>query len=308
MNGTLHADRRSLARELSRIADASVARSIAQLRAAHGPAARRIGVTGPPGAGKSTLIGHLAQLRCAMHAPLAILAIDPTSPENRGSLLGDRIRMDARLADTDVYIRSLPSGRATGGLSDNVADVLAALDAHGFAEVWLETVGVGQAEYSARTLVDTLVLVLNPGSGDQIQAMKAGILETADIVVVNKADQPGAQRVAVELRSVLQRRAGRRGGPSGADLTACRGPAVLLTAANDAASLAALSAELDERLAQPIAAAEVARRQRAREVFHAQALLHRRIDELVAQAADDAMPDGVAGLYEWLAQKLVETA
>jgi LAO/AO transport system kinase len=307
MNGMPQADRRALARELSRMAGASVAQSLAALRTPAARAARRIGVTGPPGAGKSTLIGRLARLRGAAHGPLSVIAIDPTSPRSRGSLMGDRIRMDALLADTDVHVRSLPTGRSTGGLSDNLADVLAVLDAHSFAEVWIETAGVGQTEYGARALVDVLMLVLDPGAGDQIQAMKAGILEEVDIVVVNKADQSGAPRMAGDLRAVLQRAGnGRRGFE----------PPVLLASVNDEASIVALSAVLDERIACIAQAArgqsdEWRRSERAR--FHAQALLHRRIDELAEQAScrvtesGDAGGRDVSGWYAWLVRELARS-
>lgn len=299
MNEALRTGRRSLARELSRIADASVAQSLMHLRDATLVPAQRIGVTGPPGAGKSTLIGRLARLRSSTHKPLAVIAIDPTSPKTCGSLLGDRIRMDAQLAGTDVYVRSLPSGRSVDGLSDNLADVLAAVEAHAFAEVIVETVGVGQAEYGVRTLVDTLVLVLGPNSGDQVQAMKAGILEMADIVVINKADQPGAERMALDIRTVLHRRGARDNQ---------RQPTVLLTGASDDQSIAALSDAIDQHAASLAPVADNALNHRKRAVFHAQALLHRRVAEIVSEADGESLPNGVPALYRWLTARLSETS
>ncbi len=263
--------RRALARDLSRIARASVPESLQYLRAHASASARRIGFTGPPGAGKSTLIGRLAKVRAARGEPLAIIAIDPSSPKTSGVLLGDRVRMDALLADTDVYIRSLPSGWSADGLSDNLADVLAAVEADGFAEILLETVGAGQVENGARALVDTLVLTMGPQSGDQVQAMKAGVLETADIVVINKADLPGAERMAQDIGSVLERNRanGRRVAP------------VLLAAANDTESIGRLSLAIDEHAQWRSAHVSAEATAQARALFHARSLLNRRVAELI---------------------------
>ena len=188
MNEVSRNPRRALSRALSRIANADVSETLAQQNASTPATLSRIGITGAPGAGKSTLIARLAHLRKGVDRKIAVLAIDPTSPVSQGSILGDRIRMDSIADDPDIFIRSIPSRRAHDGLTDNTADLLNAMEGHGFDEVILESVGVGQAEYTIRTLVDTVVLVLLPESGDAIQAMKAGILEMADIYVVNKAD------------------------------------------------------------------------------------------------------------------------
>lgn len=288
--------RRRLARDLSRLADAAVSESLRMLRDEAGQPGRRIGFTGPPGAGKSTLIGRLAKARAASGEALAIVAIDPSSPKSSGALLGDRVRMDALLAGTDVYIRSLPSGRSADGLSDNLADVLAAIEAEGFAEILIETVGVGQIEAGARALVDTLVLAMGPQSGDQIQAMKAGVLETADIVVVNKADLPGAERMAQDLRNVLerQREKGRRV------------PPVLLTQASDSASIDALSLAIDEheqwRLAHVDAALAAGERRR----WHARSLLNRRVAELIDTLPAGLREAGVAQIYRHVMRAMSE--
>lgn len=198
------AGRRELGRRLSRLTDASVADVLAvrgdePLVNLDGP--RRIGFTGAPGAGKSTLIGALARRRVSRGVNLAVLCIDPTSPVSGGSILGDRIRIDAEL---DLYVRSVPSRQAYDGLTDNLPDLLAALGATGdFDEIWVETVGVGQAAYGIRRCVDTVVVLVLPGSGDTVQAMKAGILEVGDIHVVTKGDRPDAGRTAAELASVV---------------------------------------------------------------------------------------------------------
>lgn len=197
-------NRRSLARELSRCANASVAEVLAAWRPCEWTGTtRRIGITGAPGSGKSSVISHLAGYRAGDAQRLGILAIDPSSPQSGGAILGDRVRMDAVIDNDDIYIRSLASRRANDGLTDNVGGLLEVMERHGFDEVILETVGVGQAEYAVRTQVDTLLLVLTPDSGDAIQAMKCGIMELADLYVINKSDLPGASKIATETRAIL---------------------------------------------------------------------------------------------------------
>jgi LAO/AO transport system kinase len=173
--------------------------------------ARRIGVTGPPGAGKSTLVNELARATRAQGRTVGILAVDPSSPFTGGALLGDRIRMEERTADSGVYIRSMASRKSHGGLSRAAVDACDAIDAFGIDDVVLETVGVGQAEYDVVSAADTVLVVLCPGAGDGIQAMKAGILEVADVLVVNKAELPGADRLVVDLSEAAHIRTAGRG-------------------------------------------------------------------------------------------------
>ena len=159
----------------------------------------RTGVTGPPGAGKSTLVNELARLHRVADRTVGILAVDPSSPFSGGALLGDRIRMMERTLDPGVFIRSMASRGSRGGLASASVDACDAMDAFGFDEILVETVGVGQAEYDVVSAADTIVVVLCPGAGDAIQAMKAGLLEVADVLVVNKAEVPGAERLASDL-------------------------------------------------------------------------------------------------------------
>lgn len=166
---------------------------------------QRVGLTGAPGVGKSSLISRLAPLRAAPHGSLAVLAIDPSSPNSRGALLGDRIRMDAIGSDPRIFVRSVSSGRSVDGLCNNIEGMLRLLEAQGFAEILIETVGVGQSQYALRDVVDTVVAVLSPSSGDVIQAMKAGLMEVADIYVVNKAEMAESRRTAEEVGSVVHR-------------------------------------------------------------------------------------------------------
>ncbi len=166
-------------------------------------AARIVGFTGPPGVGKSTLIGALTgELRKEDRA-VAVLSIDPSSPFTRGALLGDRIRLTEHFLDPGVFIRSMASRGALGGLSEAALQVALVMDAAGKDDVLIETVGVGQAEIDIVDHADTIVLALMPGSGDSIQALKAGVMEIPDVIVVNKADHPMTDTMVREVRGVL---------------------------------------------------------------------------------------------------------
>lgn len=169
----------------------------------HSGKAWTIGVTGAPGAGKSTVVTVLATHFRKQGKRVAILAVDPTSPFTGGSILGDRIRMQAHDADAGVYIRSMATRGSLGGLAPGAADLIVALDAARFDVVLIETVGVGQAEVDVVRLASTVALLLTPSTGDDVQAMKAGIMEIADVFVINKADLPGTDRLETELRAML---------------------------------------------------------------------------------------------------------
>jgi len=197
-------DRGALARIISLVEDGSEeSRRILDVIYPRAGKAHRVGITGPPGAGKSTLVDGLTRLYRKQGKTVGIIAVDPTSPFTGGALLGDRIRMSDFSSDQGVFIRSMASRGSLGGLSKTAQEVADVLDAFGKEVVILETVGVGQSELDIVQAADTTVVVLVPESGDSIQAMKAGLMEIADILVLNKADREGADRALLELKAVL---------------------------------------------------------------------------------------------------------
>ncbi|HEX7002801.1 MAG TPA: methylmalonyl Co-A mutase-associated GTPase MeaB [Trueperaceae bacterium] len=195
---------RALARAITLIesGDETGQRLLARLRP-EGGRARVIGVTGAPGSGKSTLTDAMVGWARARDERVAVVAVDPSSPFSGGAILGDRIRMTRWHSDPGVFIRSMATRGHLGGLAAATLQVVAFLDAVGFGTILIETVGVGQSEVEIAEAADTTVLVLTPGQGDAVQAFKAGIMEIADIFVVNKADQPGANRLKREIRAML---------------------------------------------------------------------------------------------------------
>ncbi|HLT26955.1 MAG TPA: GTP-binding protein [Zeimonas sp.] len=278
-------DRRAVSRALTRVARMDVDELLRE-PVHDGPPAPRIGITGAPGVGKSSLIARLAHVRVEKASPLAIVAIDPTSPDSAGSLLGDRIRMEALAEDPRVYVRSMPSGQTRDGLGDNLPEVLSTLDSFGFAEIVVETVGVGQAEFGVRELVDVEVLLLMPGLGDSIQAMKAGILETADLIVINKADLAGARRTALELKTTLSQRRG------------VAVPHIVLVKADDDEGLLELDARIDEALHQALERRPAPARRRRFNRYRLQRLAYRKLAATLAQWPEERFDDEPAALYE----------
>jgi LAO/AO transport system kinase len=168
----------------------------------HTGKARVIGITGSPGAGKSTLVDQLARLYRKQDRSVGIIAVDPTSPYTGGAILGDRIRMQHHFADPGIYIRSMATRGSLGGLARTTADVATVLDASGRDLILVETVGVGQDEVAIVRLADITIVILVPGMGDDVQTIKAGIMEIADIFVINKSDRHGAERVEREIRAL----------------------------------------------------------------------------------------------------------
>jgi len=283
--------RRRISRELTRIANAPVETVLAEIGDAAAAGRPRVGVTGPPSAGKFTLINNLASHRIGetLSKTMAILAIDPSSPVSGGSILGDRIRMD-RIADLPgLFIRSLSSRGARNGLCDNIVDLLVALERHAFDEIVLETVGTGQSEVEVAELVDTTVLIVPPDAGDSVQTMKSGILEVADIVAITKADMPGAARMATDIGTILRVRDDWM-------------PPVVETK-GDGSGVARLSAEIDRHRAWLAQAKPQAFSNERRRRYHLRALIARQAEE--ALSGDRQLAEGsLADAYERLTRKL----
>lgn len=204
IKSTLSGVERSLSRLLTLAEnDTSKNAQIMEAISPHLGKAYRIGITGSPGSGKSTLIDKLTATMRSKGLTVGIICIDPTSPVTGGAVLGDRIRMEQHYSDDGVFLRSMATRGNYGGVSKAVGASVALLDAFGKDVILVETVGIGQEETGVEEIVDTIVLVLAPGWGDSMQFMKAGILEVADIIVVNKADYDGAERLATELKDIL---------------------------------------------------------------------------------------------------------
>lgn len=272
-------DRSALARLLSVVErGGDEARRIGRLAHPSSGTAHTVGITGPPGAGKSTLTSALVRVIRAAGHRVAVLAVDPSSPFTGGAILGDRVRMGDHALDDDVFIRSMASRGHLGGLSLAAPEAVRVLDAAGFAFVVVETVGVGQVEVEVAGETDTTVVVLNPGWGDAVQANKAGLLEVADVFCVNKADRPGAGEARRDLEQML-------------DLSVTRDwrPPVVDTVAVEGTGVDGLWAAIEAHRASAGASGALARDRAARVEIELRRLVARRLwEEAEARTGDEA--------------------
>ena len=256
-------------------------------------AASLVGFTGPPGVGKSSLLACVVTLLRGEEKRVGVVSVDPSSPFSRGALLGDRIRLADHFTDTGVFIRSMSTRGHLGGVAEATLQALLVLDAAGMDVLLLETVGVGQSEVEVASLADTVVLVLQPGSGDSIQALKAGVMEIPDIIVINKSDHPAARTMRSEIRSVLALgpATDRRVPIVETEAFRCEGIAELWQAVLDHRAELVEDGELDARrrrsVEHEIVAVAVAQaRRRLSDALEADPELRRLLDEVHARRLD----------------------
>jgi LAO/AO transport system kinase len=285
----LDGDRLALARLITRVENR--APEVPEImRAIHERTGRAyvLGITGPPGAGKSTLVDRVTSRLRAQGLAVGVIAVDPSSPFTGGAVLGDRIRMQTHTLDPDVFIRSMATRGSLGGLARATGDVIKLMDAFGFPWIIIETVGVGQTELDIIRQVDTTVVALVPESGDSIQAMKAGLMEVADVFVVNKADRDGAHALMAELRFSVHLHYTSGGGPKDIDWEV---PILAVQAANDVGIDELMTQVQRHRAALEQAGALETRRQ-ARRRAELEALL---VEEFTAQVTARVQTDPALG-------------
>jgi LAO/AO transport system kinase len=284
----LDGDRRALARAITLVEDdRPEGWELVKEVYPHTGKAAVFGFTGPPGVGKSTLIGALTKARRASGRTVGVLSIDPSSPFTKGALLGDRIRLSEHFLDPGVFIRSMANRGALGGLSEAALQAALLLDAAGRQDVFVETVGVGQAEIDIIDHADTIVLVLMPGSGDSIQALKAGIMEIPDVIVINKADHPLTDTMVREIRGVLSLANLDR---SAEEVAGSWRVPIVKTEANRGAGVEELVERLEEHRAHILAEGQLAERRsrnlRSEVLAIATARMRRRLEEDLSEDAE----------------------
>jgi LAO/AO transport system kinase len=284
----LDGDRRALARAISLVEDnRPEGWELVRLLYGHTGQAAVYGFTGPPGVGKSTLIGALTKARREAGRTVGVLSVDPSSPFTHGALLGDRIRLTEHFLDEGVFIRSMANRGALGGLSEAALQAALLLDAAGRDDVFVETVGVGQAEIDIIDHADTIVLVLMPGSGDSIQALKAGVMEIPDVIVINKADHPLTDTMVREIRGVLS--LANLGRTEEEARSHWRVP-IVKTEASKGLGIPELVERLDEHREHILAAGQLAERRRhnlrSEVLALATARMRRRLEEDLSQDAE----------------------
>jgi LAO/AO transport system kinase len=286
--GVLAGDRRALARSISLVEDRAPegAEIVRRIYPRTGRAAS-IGVTGPPGVGKSSLVGALVTHARAQGRSVGVVSVDPSSPFTSGALLGDRIRLADHFLDPDVFIRSMGTRGHLGGVAEATLQALLLVDASGKDVLFLETVGTGQSEVEVIGIADVVLLVLMPGSGDAVQALKAGIMEIPDVIAVNKRDHPAAQTMLQEVRSIVA-----------LDPERERRPPILLTEALRGEGVPELWEALERRRGELAERGELARRRERNLTEEVEALavarLRERVRRLIAEDAElAALVEGV---------------
>jgi LAO/AO transport system kinase len=292
--GVLAGDRRALARSISLVEDGEEAGAeiVRRVYPSTGRAAS-IGVTGPPGVGKSSLVSALVGHARGLGRSVGVVSVDPSSPFTRGALLGDRIRLADHFLDSGVYIRSMGTRGHLGGLAEATLQALLLVDASGKDVVFLETVGTGQSEVEVIGIADVVLLVLMPGSGDAVQALKAGIMEIPDVIAVNKMDHPAAKTMLQEVRSIVA-----------LDPVRERRPAILLTEALRGEGVPELWEALEARRAELDERGELQSRRERNLSGEVEALAVARVRELVRQAMRD--DDAVRALVEGVQRREVD--
>ena len=294
VTGVLAGDRRALARSISLVEDGEEggAEIVRRIYPSTGRAAS-IGITGPPGVGKSSLVSALVGYVRGLDRSVGVVSVDPSSPFTRGALLGDRIRLADHFLDPDVYIRSMGTRGHLGGLAEATLQALLLVDASGKDVVFLETVGTGQSEVEVIGIADVVLLVLMPGSGDAVQALKAGIMEIPDVIAVNKMDHPAAKTMLQEVRSIVA-----------LDPVRERRPAILLTEALRAEGVPELWDALEKRRAELDERGELEARRERNLSGEVEALAVARVRRLVREAMRDDV--AVRALVEGVQRREVD--